>query len=229
MENRPLQRIKAILELAVDVLKKSPNMETFIYSQESRKYNSFPDNPLFKDHHGLMIAFNKIDKETRGRVTIEYNPGRSLRAGDIDCLNSGPGGYIFHVDDQIELKRYLAEVEKQINSARPQFVLKVSSPRSLLYVQSKPNLCFKIEKDSMQFKLLSFLAEQREAVATSRLATKLNMTSRQITKTVDDLRSKLVNETGLSREYLFENDSNAGTGYKVDNVTIINGQEGMIL
>ncbi len=217
MENKPLQRIKAVLEVALKITKDKPDEETFYI-------RTWPNLPLLKDHEGLLIAFEKIDKETNHTVTIKFHAGNPIRGvADYNNHYPTPSQYVLHVENYNELQRYFKEVEKQLNTVQPQFVLKIFSTqkKAEFYLQSNPEIKHPLRTSALRFKLLFFLAKKGIPVKTSEIALELEALPDEIKDTVDDLRYIVDKKFKTDRKYLFENDSNARTGYKLENVMVI--------
>ncbi len=225
MENKPLLRIMALLELALQEVARTPNRETFTYFDSGKRFR-MPTNPLFNDLRSLKIAAEKIGNETNGSLTLEHSPVRPLRADDPG--SGGVGTIVLHVEDAKVLERYYRKIQSQIDDLRNyHFILDVSEDRAKLYLDSKPDDHYPIDKDSLRFKLIKTLALSEKPIATSILANKLKPKRSDkigaIRSTVSEIkrevREKIKNDDAADK--LFSNDMETGSGYQIRNIEII--------
>lgn len=211
--NKPVERIKKILDFIKSKSEQNPNTETFtIVSGELSKFD-----PLLENSELVQISFEKIKVENGENIKIEFRQSDS----GITTITDGKAYeniVWFYVPNYPKFEEYRNRIVKQLEQDENanEFVL---DGDGFFYPEgSDEESKHQLKKNSDRYKLLYLLASKKKYVSTKELSSELEISSTSVRKRVGEIRDILVEKWSLPREALFESDN--ASGYRITNVIL---------
>ena len=115
MKNKPLQKIKAILEIVRERKAREPGKETFSFT-----FEEFQKSLVLKDATGLSLSFGEIQKEDSGIVFLfpeipkEPQQHGALAGGSLYW--GPPLLFHIHIKDLEKFNEYYKEVKRRLGN-----------------------------------------------------------------------------------------------------------------
>lgn len=213
-KNKPLERIRALLDFIKRAVELHPNKETFYAT-----LGELADfNVLLSDADLLKTAFAKIADSTNEKVLIEFRqtPARSDTATGERMSELTVW---FYVESIARLNQYRNEIQKKLEKEISACIFILDSEGYFYFEGASDKLKHRFKQNSLRYRLLRLLAQRKSYVPTQELADELEVRTGDIRGAVEEIRTLVFKKMGLPREGIFENNAD-GTGYKVANVTI---------
>ena len=206
--NKKVERIKLVLEAIQAKRKLYPQKETFnIPPEELSKF------PVLRDGTGLILTFKEIEKETKGNVLISIS-------GNEDSLAKKwmpvPPIIMAHVEDFQEFDRYRKHISQMISDEK--FVSLILNSEGRLYNEKELRLFYPMELGGLRYKIVHFLASNKDWIATKDLAEQFGKTPREIRKTIEQIKRMVEKLLKITGNKVIENKK--GLGYRIAKVKI---------
>ena len=236
------QRIKLILDLINKKRLANPEKETFYF-----QYEEFIKLPLLNDQVMLDQLFNRIQKESdcivfilpkipehiMGKVIIEegseganvlkalrnLNPNNredliELDAGTIKSFST----ITVHIEDFEKFNKYRKSIERELKEERvPMLIL---DNMGQLYIKGGEGQerSYPMKKDGSRYRIVYFLAKQKEWLLPRVLAEECEVDQKKIGKRIEQIRREIEKFLKIEGNRVIE--GKKGIGYRIKNIKV---------
>jgi hypothetical protein len=217
--NKKVERIKLILDIVEQKIKSDPKKETFLIP-----INEIVNLPALGDSMSIDRIFKEIKKQTKENIVIEFHDQSfeyiNPKSGEIKQV-AEPLAIRVHIEDINEFNKYKKQIAQQLKKGFKIPMLILDEGQLYRSDDKEKKLTYPMKMNRLPYKIVHYLAEEKQYVQTKELADRFGENSQEIRKTIGEIRQLIDERLKIPGNKIIES-NNSGLGYRIKNIKLKN-------